>query len=66
MLMAAIWPVFDPQLPKDLWKGGLAISGVYDLRPLVDIDWLNVDLRLDEANRHATVARLHAAATRAR
>jgi arylformamidase len=49
MLMAAIWPVFDPQLPKDLWKGGLAISGVYDLRPLVDIDWLNVDLRLDEA-----------------
>jgi arylformamidase len=49
MLMAAIWPVFDPQLPKDLWKGGLAISGLYDLRPLVDIDWLNVDLRLDEA-----------------
>ena len=50
MLMAAIWPVFDPQLPKDLWKGGLAISGLYDLRPLVDIDWLNVDLRLDEAS----------------
>jgi len=49
MLMAAIWPVFDPQLPKDLWKGGLAISGLYDLRPLVDVDWLNVDLRLDEA-----------------
>jgi len=42
--------VFDPQLPKDLWKGGLAISGLYDLRPLVDIDWLNVDLRLDEAS----------------
>jgi arylformamidase len=49
MLMAAIWPVFDRELPKDLWKGGLAISGVYDVRPLVDIDWLNVDLRLDEA-----------------
>ena len=47
MLMAAQWPTFDRQLPKDLWKGGLAISGVYDLRPLVDIDWLNVDLRLD-------------------
>jgi len=49
MLMAAQWPRFDPQLPKDLWKGGLAISGVYDLRPLVEIEWLNVDLRLDEA-----------------
>jgi arylformamidase len=50
MLMTALWPVFDPQLPKDLWKGGLAISGLYDLRPLVDIDWLNVDLRLDETS----------------
>ena len=49
MLMCAQWPAFDPQLPKDLWKGGLAISGIYDLRPLVDVDWLNVDLRLDEA-----------------
>ena len=49
MLMCAQWPTFDPQLPKDLWKGGLAISGIYDLRPLVEVDWLNVDLRLDEA-----------------
>src|SRR5205814_188614 len=48
-LMCAQWPAFDRELPKDLWKGGLAISGIYDLRPLVDIDWLNVDLRLDAA-----------------
>ncbi|HYL90563.1 MAG TPA: alpha/beta hydrolase [Burkholderiales bacterium] len=48
MLMCAQWPAFDRALPKDLWKGGLAISGIYDLRPLVDVDWLNVDLRLDE------------------
>src|SRR5713101_196661 len=34
MLMCAQWPAFDHELPKDL-------------RPLVDIDWLNVDLRLD-------------------
>ena len=47
MLMAALWPVFDRSLPKDLWKGGLAISGLYDLRPLVEVDWLNADLRLD-------------------
>ena len=49
MLMCALWPVFDRELPKDLWKGGLAISGLYDLRPLVDVDWLNGDLRLDPA-----------------
>ena len=48
MMMAAIWPALDPQLPKDLFKGGLAISGIYDLRPMVQVDWLNPDLRLDE------------------
>jgi arylformamidase len=49
MLMAALWPVFDARLPKDLFKGGLAISGIYDLRPIVQVDWLNGDLKLDEA-----------------
>ena len=49
MLMCALWPVFDRSLPKDLWKGGLAISGLYDLRPLVEVEWLNADLRLDAA-----------------
>ena len=49
MLMAALWPVYDPALPRDLWKGGLAISGLYDLRPLTQVEWLNADLRLDEA-----------------
>ena len=46
MLMCALWPKFDRALPGDLWKGGLAISGLYDLRPLLDVDWLNGDLRL--------------------
>ena len=54
MLMCALWPVFDPALPKDLWKGGLAISGVYDLRPMIEVDWLNGDLRLDAASRAAS------------
>ncbi len=48
MMMAALWPVFDPGLPKDLWKGGLAISGLYDLRPFMHVDFLQPDLRLDE------------------
>lgn len=50
MMMAALWPVFDPGLPRDLFKGGLAISGIYDLRPLVDVDFLSADLRLDESS----------------
>jgi arylformamidase len=48
MMMAAVWPAFDRRLPKDLFKGGLAISGIYDLRPMLQVDWLNGDLRLDE------------------
>jgi arylformamidase len=65
MLMAALWPTFDRQLPKDLWKGGLAISGLYDLRPLVGIEWLNVDLRLDEATATKLSPAFLPAATRA-
>jgi arylformamidase len=49
MMMCAQWTAFDRRLPKDLWKGALAISGVYDLRPLVEVDFLQADLRLDEA-----------------
>jgi arylformamidase len=50
MLMCALFPVLDRALPKDLWKGGLAISGVYDLRPLIQVDFLQPDLRLDDAS----------------
>ena len=48
MMLAALWPVFDRSLPRDLYKGALAVSGVYDLRPLTQVSWLNGDLRLDE------------------
>jgi arylformamidase len=47
MMLAALWPVHDRALPKDLYKGALAVSGVYDLRPLTHVTWLNGDLRLD-------------------
>jgi len=65
MLMTALWPVFDSRLPKDLWKGGLAISGVYDLRPIVSVDWLNVDLRLDHEAALRLSPAFFPAATRA-
>jgi arylformamidase len=42
----------DRSLPRNLVKGALAVSGVYDLRPLAQVDWLQGDLRLDEATAH--------------
>ncbi|WER45287.1 alpha/beta hydrolase [Cupriavidus sp. WKF15] len=54
MLMAALWPQVGQDLPDDLIKGGLSISGLYDLEPLRRADFLQRDLRLSEAD----VARL--------
>lgn len=48
MAMAALWPVLAPDLPADLVKGGLAVSGLYDLTPLVHAPFINTDLQLDE------------------
>jgi arylformamidase len=64
MMMCAQWPGFDRRLPKDLWKGALAISGVYDLRPLVEVDFLQPDLRLDEASAARVSPALMTPATR--
>ena len=62
MMMCALWPVFDARLPRDLFKGALPISGVYDLRPLIQVDWLQPDLRLDEASAlRASPAFMHPA-----
>jgi arylformamidase len=47
MSMAALWEVFADDLPANLVKGVLAISGVYDLEPLVHAPFLNVDLKLN-------------------
>ncbi|MGH8705479.1 MAG: alpha/beta hydrolase [Burkholderiales bacterium] len=65
MLMAALWPVFDRRLPRDLFKGGLAISGIYDMRPMIQVDWLQPDLRLDEASALKVSPAFLPAATRA-
>jgi arylformamidase len=58
MMLAAQWPRFDPSLPADLVKAGLAISGIFDLEPLVPLPFINTDLRLTvEAAR--TVSPVH-------
>lgn len=58
MMMAALWPAYAPELPADLVKGGLAISGLYDLEPLVHAPFVNVDLRLD-ARRARALSPIH-------
>jgi len=65
MMMAALWPLFDRRLPKSVFKGGLAISGVYDLRPLAQVPWLNADLRLDDTQAQKLSPAFLPAATRA-
>ncbi len=46
MMLAARWPLLDPGLPADLLRGGVAISGLYDLEPIRRTPYLNVDLQL--------------------
>jgi len=48
MMMAALWPAFAPDLPAGMLAGGVSISGVYDVAPLMNVS-INADVRLDEA-----------------
>jgi arylformamidase len=53
-LIATDWPAFDMSLPRDLITAAYAISGLFDLGPLVDTS-INKALRLDqEAARAAS------------
>ena len=45
-LLATDWPARDATAPADLVPAGYAISGVYDLAPLVHVS-MNQDFRLD-------------------
>lgn len=53
------WRALDARAPADLVKGGLAISGIYDLQPIRQC-YLNDRLRLDieEAERNSPLALL--------
>jgi arylformamidase len=48
MMLAAAWSAYSKDLPDDLVKGGLAVSGIYDLEPLLHVSF-NSDMRLDAA-----------------
>jgi len=47
VLLATDWPAFDAAAPSDLVPAGYAISGVFDLAPLVHVS-MNQDFRLDD------------------
>ncbi len=47
-MLATDWPAYDASLPKDLVTAAYAISGLFDLGPLVGTS-INKAMRLDEA-----------------
>ena len=46
MLLSCRWPEVAPDLPPDLVSRALAVSGVFDLDPLMRTPFLQADLRL--------------------
>jgi arylformamidase len=53
MMLATDWPRLSPTLPQRLLAGAFAVSGVFDLQPLVHAEFLGKDLGLDEAAARA-------------
>jgi arylformamidase len=51
-MLATDWPAFDASLPKNLVVSAYAISGLFDLGPLVETS-INGALRLDHATARA-------------
>ena len=52
MMAATRWNEIDAALPADLVKGAYAISGVFDLMPMLHFSF-NADIRLDAASAKA-------------
>lgn len=48
MMLAALWPAYEPDLPADLVKGAILMSGIYDLEPVRHAEFVNADLKLTE------------------
>ena len=63
MMLACRWPQVGADLPPTLLRGGLSISGVFDLDPLRQTPFLQGDLRLTTASaRRLSPARFPAPA----
>lgn len=46
MLLTCVWPAYAKDLPADLVKGAMSISGLYDLEPIMHTPFLKDSLRL--------------------
>ena len=61
LLLACVWPAYARELPADLVKSALSISGLYDLEPIMHTPFLKDSLRLTpEQARRASPAWLPA------
>ena len=49
MMMAALWPQVATDLPADVVRTGISFSGIYDVRPLMQVESINSEVRLTEA-----------------
>jgi arylformamidase len=59
MMLSCLWPVFAPDLPADLVKNALSISGIHDLEPIMHAPFLQSTLHLTpEQVRQASPALL--------
>ena len=48
MSLVCIWKQLNKKLPKRIFKSALGLSGIYDLRPLINVQSVNADLKLDK------------------
>jgi arylformamidase len=48
MLLACQWPAYARDLPKQVVRSALSVSGVYDLREIVRVPTVNCDVKLTE------------------
>jgi arylformamidase len=46
MMLACVWPAYGRELPPDLVKQALSISGLFDLEPIMHTPFLQQSLRL--------------------
>ncbi|MBM3391078.1 MAG: alpha/beta hydrolase [Betaproteobacteria bacterium] len=59
MMLAADWPAWAADLPPRMLRGGLAVSGLFDLEPISRTPFLKQDLRLGrDAARRASPVRI--------
>jgi arylformamidase len=46
MMLACVWPMLAKDLPKNLVRHALSLSGLHDLEPIMHTPYLQTDLRL--------------------